>query len=130
MRLARSWFVLIVVLSTSAWGAPTQAELPISWPRAALPTEAVAERDMRVVVGCASAAQGADAHACDRLTRRLDGDGCRPGQASRPRKVGQPGDLDRTGTGMDGTWSTRGQIKPAFSNGTAGDERQRRSADL
>ncbi|EKQ61349.1 hypothetical protein WS7_09788 [Xanthomonas citri pv. malvacearum str. GSPB2388] len=31
---------------------------------------------------------------------------------------------------MAGTWSTRGQIKPAFSNGTERDERLRRSADI
>ncbi|OQP84729.1 hypothetical protein IA54_017325 [Xanthomonas phaseoli pv. syngonii LMG 9055] len=131
MRLARSWFALIVVLSTSAWGASTQAELPVSWPRAALPTQVVAERDMRVVVGCASAVQGTAAHACDRLIRRFDGAGCRQGLASRPSQVGQTDDPERAGigTGTAGMWSSRGQIKPAFSNGTERDERLRRSAD-
>ncbi|MCC8470512.1 hypothetical protein [Xanthomonas phaseoli] len=132
MRLVRSWFVLIVVLSTSAWGASTQAELPVSWPRAALPIQTLAERDMRVVVGCALAVQGTAAHACDRLIRRFDGEGCRQGLASRPRQVGQNDDLERAGigTGTAGTWSSRGQIKPAFSNGSERDERLGRSADI
>ncbi|EKQ61917.1 hypothetical protein MOU_16970 [Xanthomonas citri pv. malvacearum str. GSPB1386] len=86
MRLVRSWFVLIVVLSTSAWGAPTQAELPISWSRAALPIPAVPERDMWAVVGYASVAQATAAHACDRLIRRFDGDGWRQDLASRPHR--------------------------------------------
>ncbi len=38
MRLIRVLVVLIVVLSTSAWVAPTQAELPASWTQAALLT--------------------------------------------------------------------------------------------
>lgn len=110
VRLARSWFVLIVVLSTSASGASTQAELSISWSRAALPPQAVAERDMRVVVGCGSVVQGAAAHACDRPTRRLDEEGCRQGLARRPRKFGQTGgpDCAGTGPGMAGDRDRRG----------------------
>ncbi|ATB56713.1 hypothetical protein CKU38_00145 [Xanthomonas citri pv. fuscans] len=90
MRLVRILIVLIVMLCASAWGASTQAELPVSWPRAALPIQAVAERDMRVVVGCASAVQGTAAHACDRLIRRFDGEGCRQGLASRHARSAKP----------------------------------------
>ncbi|AEL05062.1 putative secreted protein [Xanthomonas campestris pv. raphani 756C] len=38
MRLVRYLIVLIVLLSTSAWAAPTQPELPGAWVRAALHT--------------------------------------------------------------------------------------------
>lgn len=38
MRLVRYLIVLIVLLFTSAWVAPTQPELPGAWARAALHT--------------------------------------------------------------------------------------------
>ncbi|SOO01839.1 hypothetical protein XFF7767_110009 [Xanthomonas citri pv. fuscans] len=49
-----------------------------------------------------------------------------------PRQVGQTDDPERAGigTGTAGTWSSRGQIKPAFSNGTERDERLRGSAGI
>nr|WP_249452712.1 hypothetical protein [Xanthomonas arboricola]MDN0207835.1 hypothetical protein [Xanthomonas arboricola pv. corylina]MDN0212332.1 hypothetical protein [Xanthomonas arboricola pv. corylina] len=72
MRLVRYLFVLIVVLSTSAWAAPTQADLPIAWGQAALHTQPPTERDLRVgVAPCELTAQGAAARTCDTNLRQL-----------------------------------------------------------
>nr|WVJ84568.1 hypothetical protein VDP59_000600 [Xanthomonas campestris pv. campestris] len=50
MRLVRYLIVLIVLLSTSAWAAPTQPELPGAWARAALHTLPRSERDLKVLI--------------------------------------------------------------------------------
>ncbi|NIK03298.1 hypothetical protein [Xanthomonas cannabis] len=134
MRLVRYLILLIVVLSTTAWAAPTQSELPISWPQAALLTQpAAAERDLRIVMGhCEPEVQGAAVHACDRLTGRLDWDDDGQGLVSRPRKVSGTHEHDRAGTstGMANAWSIRGQTKVAFRNQTERDDRLRRSAGI
>ncbi|NYI17126.1 hypothetical protein FHR53_000854 [Xanthomonas arboricola] len=130
MRLVRYLILLIVVLSTTAWAAPTQSELPISWPQAALLAQpAPAERDLRIVVGhCEPAVQGAAVHACDQPTGRLDWEDDGHGLVSRPRKVSGTGEHDRTGMGS--AWSILGRIKVAFSNQTERDDRLRGSAGI
>ncbi|XUP37109.1 hypothetical protein WAE31_04790 (plasmid) [Xanthomonas axonopodis pv. vasculorum] len=64
MRLVRILIVPIVVLCTGAWTAPTQAEVPVGWPQAALLFQpGLAERDLRIVVGqYKRAGQGAIVH--------------------------------------------------------------------
>ncbi|WOB51255.1 hypothetical protein NYR97_07745 [Xanthomonas hydrangeae] len=133
MRLVQYLFVLIVVLSTSAWAAPTQAELPGSWTRAALLTHpAAVERDLRVVVECASVVEAAAVHACDRLTGRSDCKGCGQALVRQPWKVSETDGPDHayTSAEMAGAWSTRGQVKVAFSNETERDNRLRASAGI
>lgn len=132
MRLVRSLLVLIAVLPASAWVAPTQAELPRSWPRAALQTLPVAERDRRGVVGCESAVQGAAAYVCNRLPTtvligRLDQDDCGQALVCEPGKGGDHGGAGN-GTGRLVAGSTRGQIKVVFSNATERDDRLYASA--
>lgn len=122
MRLVRYLFVLIVVLSTSAWAAPTQADLPVAWVQAALHVQPQTERDLRVsVAACAGAVRGAVARTCDGWSARIDAHGCGPGLGCRPWAGRGAGDLR---AGMPGAWSTRGQLKVAFSNGAERDDRQ------
>lgn len=118
MRLVRYLFVLIVLLSTSAWAAPTQAELPHAWTQAALLTQpAAAERDLRVVFGhCDPAEQGAAAVACDALSAHANLDGCGPGLACQQWAGRAAGLSHSVGIGMPGAPATRGQITVAFSN--------------
>ncbi|NYH46635.1 hypothetical protein [Xanthomonas arboricola] len=124
MRLVRYLFVLIVVLSTSAWAAPTQADLPIAWVQAALHTQPPTERDLRVgVVPCDLTAQGAAARTCDSLSVHTDQGGCSRGPACWPRAGRGVGSTHRVGTGTPGAWSSRGQFKVAFSNGSERDDR-------
>ncbi|WP_258078022.1 hypothetical protein [Xanthomonas arboricola] len=123
MRLVRYLFVLIVVLSTSAWAAPTQADLPIAWVQAALHTQPPTERDLRVgVAPCDLTAQGAAARTCDSLSALIDQGDCGP--ACRPWAGRGVGSTHRIGTGIPGTWSSRGQFKVAFSNGSERDDRR------
>ncbi|WP_238601121.1 hypothetical protein [Xanthomonas arboricola] len=123
MRLVRYLFVLIVVLSTSAWAAPTQADLPSAWVQAALHTQSPTERDLRVGVAlCDLTAQGAVARTCDSLSAQTDQGDCGPVCESwAGRGVGS---THRIGTGMPGAWSSRGQFKVAFSNGSERDDRR------
>lgn len=122
MRLVRYLFVLIVVLSTSAWAAPTQADLPIAWVQAALHTQPPTERDLRVGVAlCDLTAQGAAARTCYSLSARTDQGGCGP--VCRPWAGRGIGSTHRIGTGIPGAWSSRGQFKVAFSNGSERDDR-------
>lgn len=116
MRLVRYLFVLIVVLSTSAWAAPTQPELPGSWPRAALLTQpATAERDLRVAVDrCDLAVQGAAAGACDSAAAHSNQRGCAQGLACRQGAGRGAGRNDRDR--MPSVLATRSQINVAFSN--------------
>ncbi|MCE4312330.1 hypothetical protein [Xanthomonas hortorum] len=118
MRLVRYLFVLIVVLSTSAWTAPTQPELPGSWPRAALLTQpATAERDLRVTVGrCDLAVQGPAAGACDSAAAYSDQRGCAQGLACRQGAGRGAGRNDRDRDCMPSGLATRSQINVAFSN--------------
>ncbi|BBJ98809.1 hypothetical protein Xcc3_01170 [Xanthomonas campestris pv. campestris] len=108
MRLVRYLIVLIVLLSTSAWAAPTQPELPGAWARAALHTLPRSERDLKVLITpcavapgaaaprpCASPAIAVGSMACARHRR------CPPWNGHG----GVPGGL-----------AIRGQINVAFSN--------------
>ncbi|QOF05498.1 hypothetical protein [Xanthomonas campestris] len=108
MRLVRYLIVLIVLLSTSAWAAPTQPELPGAWARAALHTLPRSERDLKVLITpcavapgaaaprpCASPAIAVGSMACARHRR------CPPWNG----RGGVPGGL-----------AIRGQINVAFSN--------------
>ncbi|MBB6572087.1 hypothetical protein [Xanthomonas arboricola] len=124
MRLVRYLFVLIVVLSTSAWAAPTQADLPIAWVQAALHTQPPTERDLRVgVVPCDLTAQGAAARTCDSLFAHTDQGGCSRGPACRSWAGRGVGSTHRIAAGTPGAWSSRGQFKVAFSNGSERDDR-------
>ncbi|MCC4616585.1 hypothetical protein LL972_11330 [Xanthomonas campestris pv. asclepiadis] len=125
MRLVRYLFVLIVVLSTSAWAASTQAELPGSWIQAALLTQpAAAERDVRVVVGaCDLAARGVAAGTCASVSARSAPGGCGPALACQ-QWAGRGAGGDRSvGIGMPGVPATRGHITVAFSNLSDRDDR-------
>lgn len=125
MRLVRYLFVLIVVLSTSAWAAPTQADLPIAWVQAALHTQLPTERDLRVgVVPCDLTAQGAAARTCDSLFAHTDQGGCSRGPACRSWAGRGVGSTHRIAAGTPGAWSSRGQFKVAFSNGSERDDRR------
>ncbi|WP_241236754.1 hypothetical protein [Xanthomonas arboricola] len=122
MRLVRYLFVLIVVLSTSAWAAPTQADLPIAWVQAALHTQPPTERDLRVgVAPCDLTAQGAAARTCDSLSALIDQGDCGP--ACRSCAGRGVGSTHRIAAGTPGAWSSRGQFKVAFSNGSERDDR-------
>ncbi|MBB6335990.1 hypothetical protein FHR59_000200 [Xanthomonas arboricola] len=123
MRLVRYLFVLIVVLSTSAWAAPTQADLPIAWVQAALHTQPPTERDLRVgVAPCDLTAQGTVARTCDSLSALIDQGDC--GSACRSWAGRGVGSTHRVRTDMPGAWSSRGQFKVAFSNGSERDDRR------
>ncbi|CAE6689354.1 hypothetical protein [Xanthomonas arboricola] len=123
MRLVRYLFVLIVVLSTSAWAAPTQADLPSAWVQAALHTQSPTERDLRVGLAlCDLTAQGAVARTCDSLSAQTDQGDCGP--VCRSWAGRGVGSTHRIGTGMPGAWSSRGQFKVAFSNGSERDDRR------
>ncbi|OBR76246.1 hypothetical protein A7D01_13010 [Xanthomonas arboricola] len=123
MRLVRYLFVLIVVLSTSAWAAPTQADLPIAWVQAALHSQPPTERDLRVgVAPCDLTAQGAAARTCDSLSALIDQGDCGP--ACRSWAGRGVGSTHRIAAGTPGAWSSRGQFKVAFSNGSERDDRR------
>lgn len=65
MRLVRILIVLFVVLSSSAWAAPTQAELPSAWSHAALQLGALLEHDLQARLGCDLAQRPNADPACD-----------------------------------------------------------------
>lgn len=120
MRLFRYLFVLIVVLSTTAWAAPTQTELPITWTQAALSTQPVAERHVQAGVGrCSRPLQGAAARNCHLLSERAADVGCLPVQECQ--RIG-------LGSGLRGAATFRGHINVTFSNPAARADRAYPSA--
>ncbi|MEA9608852.1 hypothetical protein QY702_21110 [Xanthomonas campestris pv. plantaginis] len=108
MRLVRYLIVLIVLLSTSAWAAPTQPELPGAWARAALHTLPPSERDLKVLITpCAVAPQAAASRPCASLAIAVGSMACARNRRCPPWNGhgGIPGGL-----------TIRGQINVAFSN--------------
>lgn len=108
MRLVRYLIVLIVLLSTSAWAAPTQPELPGAWARAALHTLPPSERDPKVLITLCAVAPGAAApRPCASLAIALGSMACARHRRCPPWSGygGVPGGL-----------AIRGQINAAFSN--------------
>lgn len=99
MPLVRPLLLLFVVLSSSAWAAPTQAELPGSWAAAALAARWQAPLHQG---RCASSTQGRVAMDCD-PAGTAPGGGCLPVQ--RCQRLTAP--------------SLAAQINVAFSNAPA-----------
>lgn len=78
MRLVRYLLLLIVVLSTTAWAAPTQAELPGAWSHAALSLGALSAQHLQMRLGCDPAQCPTADPASDGLASQTDRTACLP----------------------------------------------------